>query len=739
MPKSPSVSVLDVLRRQEEQSQLADLGFPPMLRLDAEEEQQQNGERQSQGQGKEHGIPEEGGRVGERERDFAAAESEGERTRESTSRNIDGCCNVQGGEEEDVEEEEEGEEVEEEKDDEEGGGSYQGPRIAGLEPMNFVTLASPHLGSRGKGHLPFLPELPFLLKVSLFEKASVPLAPLFLGRSARHLFLTDVDPPVKTTDVDPPVETTDVGPRIHPSNVNPQISTADADPRVDSTGGTEPQSETTGTNARIDTTSAGRQPSTAGVDPLSDALGAAVAGDIHVDAAKVNPSTGRVDPLNAKSGKYLPLNTNTTLSSSVDAGHPFAELSAQPAAEALAVGAESNLGHATVKEKKQQQPHGMVRLHRLGSSLIDVTRVAAAEGHSEETPETGVGSRKEKHQLPLLLRMTTDNEEGPFLSALAAFKYRAAYANVLGDRNATSEASGAPPGAPSGGPSGAPSGGPSGAPSGGPSDGPAAGDAPEPKEHTNFFARLKGRWKVGGGTAATPGFGLGFGFGSPQQQFLPFKQQPLKLKEKGHTEQGEEGEQAFENNKKSPDDPPEGPPEEGEEGRLQLVRSMSEGMVPRGASGRGSGSGGSSGEGSGNSRTGQGAMKNDIGHGSDEGWCGEENKARRASIGGPAAAAAAAAAGGAGGAGAAMLPRTAGIAPKKHSIQMQWEGGFPLHVSVDYAMVDNLNRVPWARIDVNFASSPLAFLAHILIQVNIPTLKAHGASVIQHVIDNFVV
>ncbi|CAI7778408.1 unnamed protein product, partial [Closterium sp. NIES-54] len=824
MPKSPSVSVLDVLRKQEEQSQLTDSDFPPMLCLDAEdeqqEEQQQNGERQSQGQGKEHGFPEEGGRVEERERDFAAAESEGERATESTSRSIDFGCNVEGLGEEMEEEEEEGEGVEgdeeEEEEDEEGGGRYQGPRIAGLEPMNFVTLASPHLGSRGKGHLPFL------LKVSLFEKASVPLAPLFLGRSARHLFLTDVDPPVETTDAAPSID----------------IGTADANPHIDSTGAVEPQIEPVGVvSTRTDTTGADRQPGTADVDSLG---GDSVAGKNQADGVYGNPSTGCVDLLNVASGAEPPLDIDTTLSSSVDTGRPLADHFAKPVAEALAAGAEAHLGHsetrssvkgaagkqqqASTKEQQRQQQqhkhqqekqqqHGMVRLHRLGSSLIDVTRVAAAEGRLEETTGKGVGSHKVKHQLPLLLRMTTDNEEGPFLSALAAFKYRAAYANVLGDQmvgwrtasirhqwempspdelhelpdyrfivrvqpmqcqskipvqpmrcesegttvqpvpcqpeprapgcidtgaggeekgcfadtssqhlaacDASLHASAAAASVAdfaqtdttgalaaeasdfmAGNATGSVSGGPSGDASGGPSGGSAAGP-PETKEHANFFARLKGRWKMGGRTASSGGFGLNFGLGSPQQQFLPCQQQPLKLKDKGHTKQGEGGEQAFENHKNSPDDPPEGSPEEGEGEVLQLVRSMSEGMVPRGASGRGSGGGGiggSSEEGSckGKNRTGQRATKNDEGHGSDEGWRGDETKARRAAIGGPTAA------GGAGAGGATMLPRAAG----KHSIHMQWED----------TMVENLNRVPWARIDVNFASSPLAFLAHILIQ-----------------------
>lgn len=60
--------------------------------------------------------------------------------------------------------------------------------IAGLEPINFITLATPHLGVRGKKQLPFLLGLPFL------EKIAVPLAPIFTGRTGSQLFLTDGKP-----------------------------------------------------------------------------------------------------------------------------------------------------------------------------------------------------------------------------------------------------------------------------------------------------------------------------------------------------------------------------------------------------------------------------------------------------------------------------------------------------------------------------------------------------------------
>ncbi|CAH2034252.1 unnamed protein product [Thlaspi arvense] len=58
-------------------------------------------------------------------------------------------------------------------------------RIAGLEPMNFITLATPHLGVRGRK------QLPFLLGVPILEKLAAPIAPFFVGRTGSQLFLTD--------------------------------------------------------------------------------------------------------------------------------------------------------------------------------------------------------------------------------------------------------------------------------------------------------------------------------------------------------------------------------------------------------------------------------------------------------------------------------------------------------------------------------------------------------------------
>ncbi|KAK3437742.1 hypothetical protein EUGRSUZ_C02420 [Eucalyptus grandis] len=60
-------------------------------------------------------------------------------------------------------------------------------KIAGLEPMNFITVATPHLGSRGHKQLPFLCGLPFL------ERKAPQAAHLIVGRSGKHLFLTDGD------------------------------------------------------------------------------------------------------------------------------------------------------------------------------------------------------------------------------------------------------------------------------------------------------------------------------------------------------------------------------------------------------------------------------------------------------------------------------------------------------------------------------------------------------------------
>ncbi|ONK69643.1 uncharacterized protein A4U43_C05F25220 [Asparagus officinalis] len=72
-------------------------------------------------------------------------------------------------------------------------------KIAGLEPMNFITFATPHLGSRGHKQLPILCGLPFL------ERRASETAHLIVGRTGKHLFLTDADegqPPLLLRMVD---------------------------------------------------------------------------------------------------------------------------------------------------------------------------------------------------------------------------------------------------------------------------------------------------------------------------------------------------------------------------------------------------------------------------------------------------------------------------------------------------------------------------------------------------------
>nr|XP_034914903.1 lipid droplet phospholipase 1 isoform X1 [Populus alba] len=59
--------------------------------------------------------------------------------------------------------------------------------IGGLEPMNFITVATPHLGSRGNK------QVPFLFGVPAFEKAANLLIHWIFKRTGRHLFLNDDD------------------------------------------------------------------------------------------------------------------------------------------------------------------------------------------------------------------------------------------------------------------------------------------------------------------------------------------------------------------------------------------------------------------------------------------------------------------------------------------------------------------------------------------------------------------
>ncbi|KAL3535338.1 hypothetical protein ACH5RR_003799 [Cinchona calisaya] len=76
---------------------------------------------------------------------------------------------------------------------------YYEARIAGLDPVNFITLATPHLGSRGHKQLPLLCGLTFL------ERSVSQAAYWIAGRSGKHLFLTDDDngkPPLLLRMVD---------------------------------------------------------------------------------------------------------------------------------------------------------------------------------------------------------------------------------------------------------------------------------------------------------------------------------------------------------------------------------------------------------------------------------------------------------------------------------------------------------------------------------------------------------
>ncbi|KAJ7533635.1 hypothetical protein O6H91_13G058000 [Diphasiastrum complanatum] len=57
--------------------------------------------------------------------------------------------------------------------------------LLGLKPMNFITVATPHLGSRGHK------QLPFLLGLRCLEKLATLIAHWFVGTTGKHLFLTD--------------------------------------------------------------------------------------------------------------------------------------------------------------------------------------------------------------------------------------------------------------------------------------------------------------------------------------------------------------------------------------------------------------------------------------------------------------------------------------------------------------------------------------------------------------------
>ncbi|XP_010941069.1 putative lipase C4A8.10 [Elaeis guineensis] len=71
--------------------------------------------------------------------------------------------------------------------------------ICGLEAINFITVATPHLGSRGNR------QVPFLFGVTAIEKVASCVIHWIFGRTGRHLFLTDNDegqPPLLLRMVD---------------------------------------------------------------------------------------------------------------------------------------------------------------------------------------------------------------------------------------------------------------------------------------------------------------------------------------------------------------------------------------------------------------------------------------------------------------------------------------------------------------------------------------------------------
>jgi hypothetical protein len=59
--------------------------------------------------------------------------------------------------------------------------------IAGLEPVNFITLATPHLGCRGNQYLPFL------FGFAALETIAPLVSHWFIGNTGKHLFLSDGD------------------------------------------------------------------------------------------------------------------------------------------------------------------------------------------------------------------------------------------------------------------------------------------------------------------------------------------------------------------------------------------------------------------------------------------------------------------------------------------------------------------------------------------------------------------
>ncbi|KAL0920818.1 hypothetical protein M5K25_009988 [Dendrobium thyrsiflorum] len=59
--------------------------------------------------------------------------------------------------------------------------------ICGLQAINFITVATPHLGSRGNG------QVPFLFGLTAMEALASRVVHWIFGRTGKHLFLTDND------------------------------------------------------------------------------------------------------------------------------------------------------------------------------------------------------------------------------------------------------------------------------------------------------------------------------------------------------------------------------------------------------------------------------------------------------------------------------------------------------------------------------------------------------------------
>nr|CAC39063.1 putative protein [Oryza sativa] len=90
--------------------------------------------------------------------------------------------------------------------------------IHGLEAVNFITVASPHLGSRGNK------QVPFLFGFTAIETFASYIIHLIFGKTGKHLFLTDND------DGKPPLLLrmwTDSGSKIYPHIVYEELSKAE--------------------------------------------------------------------------------------------------------------------------------------------------------------------------------------------------------------------------------------------------------------------------------------------------------------------------------------------------------------------------------------------------------------------------------------------------------------------------------------------------------------------------------